>query len=193
MTPVISTREIAVAHTPVHALGAMGAATNYPKGTEPSADDPPVIARIKERMRAGNVSQAELARRIESTPVTVWKYLTGVTGVEKALVRIARALDADVEYLAHGGEEAVDPHSREIETFISEIGPKLSPPLSKDEVKFVRHWPYHRVTRGKLLDAIIRLREGGLTEEEAAASTVATDAARAKGAALNVPARRKSR
>ena len=149
-----------------------------------------IASRIRETIKARGIKQADLARTVDVTPTTMWKYLSGTTGPDKKLVAIARALGVSAEWLENGGEDNGDPFTRVIETFITEIGPTLKPPLSPLEAEWARKYPHHRVTHGKLLDMVLSVRNG-LTAEEAADSAQITDEQRTKGARLGTPKRRK--
>ncbi len=183
MNAPLAIGEMAVRRVPAHA---------FSMGTEAAEERQrlAIVRRIKQTLDDKNIKQTELAKAIGVTPVTVWKYLNNGLGVEKKLTKIARALEVSPDWLENGGEDIGDPHTMEIEGFIREMGPTLRPPLTAEEERFVRAWPHHRVTRGKLLDAILQAR-AGLSPEEALASSDATEAARAKGNALGVPKRKR--
>lgn len=183
--PVISITKIADWNIPLHdpQMGKKETPEERQRRQEP------IIARIRQVIDEKHIQQTAIAEAIGTTPVTVWKYLNGQVGIDKKLVKIARVLGVSAEWLEHGGEMQPDVHTAEIEAFIAEVGPTLRPPLSSDEARWARAYPYHRVTRGKLLDMVLQQRRG-LSHEEAAASAEVTEAARAAGEALGVPRRR---
>jgi transcriptional regulator with XRE-family HTH domain len=150
-----------------------------------------IATRIRETLTIRDMGQADLARAIGVTPTTMWKYLDGQTGIDKKLLPIARALGVSADWLENGGEDRGDPHTQTIESFISEIGPTLRPPLNIAEQEWVRRYPHHRVTQGKLLDMVRSLRDG-LTSEEAADSAQITGDKRAAGAKLGTPKLKRS-
>lgn len=183
MSAALSIAEIAVSNTRGHHLRMATEQTDARRQAK-------IVGRIKQVIEDKGLKQADIAREINVTPTTMWKYLSGDVGIDKKLTKIARAIGVSAEWLENGGEDAGDPQSLEIEAFVREIGPTLRPPLTDDEARWARAWPYHRVTRGKLLDAVVQQRSG-LSAEESAASAEVTEAARAKGVALGVPKRKR--
>ncbi len=67
-----------------------------------------VAARIRETLAERGMSQSQLARAIEVTPVTVWKYLNGIVNPENKLRAIARALGAAVIVVHHSTKPNAD-------------------------------------------------------------------------------------
>lgn len=152
-------------------------------------EDVAVGARIVAAREARGLSQADLARELGCPATTVWRYETGRMSARARLVEIGAVTGADPIYLERGLGDVLDERSRVVEDFIVSIGPTLKPPMTRNEARFLRAWPHHRVTHGKLLDAL-RDARSGMSAEESMASERATEEARAKGTALGVPARR---
>lgn len=163
------------------------------RGMAKKALDPALVAmgrRIREAAKATGRTFADVAKDVGVQPHTLDRYMRGDTDPARKLYDISRVTGRSVEWLrGDAGAPLRDEVQETIEAFIHEDGARLKPPLSAAEARHVRTWPHRKVTRGRLLDMVLDLRRGMDADDIAAAET-ATEEARARGAALGVPARR---
>lgn len=143
-------------------------------------------ARIREALDAAGKEQAAVAEQIGVKPHTLWRWLNGDHSAKSHFSALSIALGVSAEWLEHGDGPRRDDRADIIERFIEEDGPKMKPPLTAPEAAYLRATPHHKVTAGRLRDAIDEARYG-FTREELRRSEQVTDAARARGAKLGVP------
>lgn len=148
-------------------------------------------ARIRQAIERAGKTQAEVCRELGVGTNTMNRWLRGENSARTRFRDLSLSLGVAEAWLEHGDGPETSERADVIEDFVTTVGPTLAPPLTASEAAYLRHWPHHRVTHGRLLDAVRDARMG-LSADDVLRSTEATDAARAKGAALGVP-RRKER
>lgn len=145
--------------------------------------------RIRTAIENAGTTQAQLCRDLGVAPNTMSRYLNGSMSPVARLFEMGRVLGVSEAWLRGDEGAELDPVQRTIEEFVVEDGPRLRPPLSTAEARYLRSWPHRAVTRGRLLDTVIAARSA-LTSEQVAESAEVTDEARSRGAALGVPSRK---
>ena len=146
-------------------------------------------ARIRAAIERTGKTQAEVCRELGVGTNTMNRWLRGENSARARFADLGISLGVSVEWLDRGDGQETSERADVIEAFIAEVGPTLAPPLTLAEAAYLRHWPHHRVTHGRLLDAVRDARLG-LSADDVQRSNETTEAARAKGAALGVPRRR---
>lgn len=147
--------------------------------------------RIREAIDAAGLTYREAAEALGIVAHGLDRWMAGAASASHRFRDLERVTGRPAAWFERGSGPVVATGAEVIEAFIRETGPQLRPPLSSAEAAFLRRWPFHRVTRAKLLGVIDEARLG-IAPEDIAASAEATEAARAKGAALGVKRRKSS-